>query len=111
MSKIGSKELENSLRSRQRIEVGDLVYLGSDIESGPIGIVLREIIVNSREQYIREIEIGFGEKERKIDFSERKEYYCSMIGKNGKVINMIFSETDLIVISKGVKLLNEEVLI
>ena len=111
MSKNGSKKLEAQLRERQKIEIGDLVYLGSDIESGPIGIVLREIIVNSKEQYIREIELGFGQKERKIDFSERREYYCSMIGKNGKVINMIFSENDLIVISKGVKLLNEDVLI
>tara|TARA_R100000388_G_C7240690_1_gene161130 strand:+ start:1335 stop:1439 length:105 start_codon:yes stop_codon:yes gene_type:complete len=33
-----------------------------------------------------------------------------MIGKNGKVINMIFSESDLVVISKGVKLLNEDIL-
>jgi len=111
VSKNGSSELEKALRSQQRIEVGDLVYLGSDIESGPIGIVLREIVVNSRERYIREIEIGFGKSEQKMDFSERKEYYCSMIGKNGKVINMIFSENDLIVISKGVKLLNEDVLI
>ena len=111
MSKNGSKELEKLLRSQQKIEVGDLVYLGSDIESGPIGIVLREIVVNSMEQYIRELEIGFKKNEKKIDFSERREYYCSMIGKNGKVINMIFSETDLVVISKGVKLLNEEVLV
>ena len=90
--------------------MGDLVYLGSDIQSGPIGIVLREIIVSSREQGIRELEIGFKKEEKKIDFRERKEYYCSMIGKNGKVINMIFSENDLVVISKGVKLLNEDAL-
>ena len=30
-----------------------------------------------------------------------------MIGKNGRVINMVFSEHDLIVISKGVKLVND----
>ncbi len=111
MSNNGLTDLEKSLRNQQKIEVGDLVYLGSDIASGPVGIVLREIIVNSKEQYIREIEIGFGKAEKRIDFSERREYYCSMIGKNGKVINMIFSENDLVVISKGVKLLNEEVLV
>tara|TARA_B100000287_G_scaffold167768_1_gene158284 strand:+ start:880 stop:1146 length:267 start_codon:yes stop_codon:yes gene_type:complete len=88
------------------------VYLGSDIESGPIGIVLREILVSSKERwYSREFELGpFGD-EQKIKLPDRREYYCSMIGKNGKVINMVFSENDLVIISKGVKLLNEEVLI
>lgn len=88
-----------------------MVYLGSDVGSGPIGIVLREIIITNRDQQIRELEIGFNKKEKRIDFSNRKEYYCSMIGKNGKVINMVFSENDLVVISKGVKLLNEEALV
>ena len=95
MSKNGSKELQKSLKNQQRIEVGDLVYLGSDIESW----------------YSRDFELGpFGD-EQKIKLPDRREYYCSMIGKNGKVINMVFSENDLVIISKGVKLLNEEVLI
>jgi hypothetical protein len=112
VSKNGSKELQKSLKNQQRIEVGDLVYLGSDIESGPIGIVLREILVSSKERwYSRDFELGpFGD-EQKIKLPDRREYYCSMIGKNGKVINMVFSENDLVIISKGVKLLNEEVLI
>ena len=88
-----------------------MVYLGSDIDSGPIGIVLREIVVTSKEQYFRDLELGLANDDHSIvDFKERREYYCSMIGKNGKVINMIFSERDLIVISKGVKLLNEDIL-
>ena len=88
MSKTGSKKSQDSLRNQQKIEVGDLVYLGSDIESGPIGIVLREILVSSKERwYSREFELGpFGD-EQKIKLPDRIEYYCSMIGKNGKVIN------------------------
>jgi hypothetical protein len=111
VSKTGLKKSKNLSRNQQNIEVGDLVYLGSDIESGPIGIVLREITINSREGYIRELELGFNKNEEKDILAERKEYYCSMIGKNGKAINMVFSENDLVVISKGVKLLNEDVLI
>ena len=111
MLKTGYEKFLKSYKGQQKIEVGDLVYLGSDVDSGPIGIVLREIIVTSKEQYFRDVELGLANDDHAIvDFKERREYYCSMIGKNGKVINMIFSERDLVVISKGVKLLNEDIL-
>ena len=94
-----------TIQKFQKIEVGDLVFLGSDIESGPIGIVLGEIIVCERDQMIREIDNKLSSTERRA--FTRKEYKCCMIGKNGRVINMVFSEHDLIVISKGVKLVND----
>ena len=96
--------LDDEIRRHQRIEVGDLVYLGSDISRGPIGIVLREIIVLDKGEFIRNIEKNISPGSKR-DFS-KKEYQCCMVGKNGKVINMVFSEEDLIVISKGVKIVN-----
>jgi hypothetical protein len=99
-----SKVIE-SIQKFQKIEVGDLVFLGSDIESGPIGIVLNEIIVCERDQLVRDIDKRLPPNERAV--FTRREYKCCMIGKNGKVINMVFSEHDLIVISKGVKLIND----
>jgi|TARA_R110000765_G_scaffold12437_1_gene38353 hypothetical protein len=99
-----SKVIE-SIQNFQKIEVGDLVFLGSDIESGPIGIVLNEIIVCERDQLVRDIDKRLPPNERTA--FTRREYKCCMIGKNGKVINMVFSEHDLIVISKGVKLIND----
>jgi len=71
-----------------RIRVGDLVALkgtrGKD-EEGPIGIVLSEIVVTS-----------FPTSGRK---KSSLEYRCCMVGKNGKMITMTFSERDLVVLS------------
>lgn len=94
-----------SIQKFQKIEVGDLVFLGSDVESGPVGIVLSEIIICEKDQLIKEINKRIKTSEKKA--FTRKEYKCCMIGKNGKVINMVFSEHDLIIISKGVKLIKD----
>ena len=69
------------------IHVGDLVALrgtGSR-EEGPIGIVLSEIVVTSFPVT--------GRKRASL------EYRCCMVGKNGKMITMTFSERDLVVLS------------
>ena len=70
-----------------RIRVGDLVALkgtgGTD--TGPIGIVLSEIEVTSFPVT--------GNKQISL------EYQCCMVGKNGKMITMTFSERDLVVLS------------
>ena len=100
-----SSTTENK-KKYQKIEVGDLVYLGSDISSGPIGIVLREIIIQEKDELIKNIEKDISSDFKKV--FERKEYRCCMIGKNGKVITMVFSENDLMVVSKGVKVINYE---
>ena len=70
-----------------RIQVGDLVALKGteDWNNGPVGIVLSEIQVTSFPTSGR----------KKVTF----EYRCCMIGKNGKVVTMTFSESDLIVLS------------
>jgi hypothetical protein len=65
------------------IRVGDLVTLRGS-EEGPIGIVLSEI-----EVYVF---AANGRKKRNV------EYRCCMVGKNGKMITMTFSEKDLVVL-------------
>jgi|TARA_R110001583_G_scaffold16362_1_gene67129 hypothetical protein len=70
-----------------RIRVGDLVALkgtGSR-EEGPIGVVLSEIVVTS-------FPVA-GRKQSSL------EYRCCMVGKNGTMITMTFSERDLVVLS------------
>ena len=70
-----------------RIRVGDLVALkgtGSR-EEGPIGVVLSEIVVTSFPVT--------GRKQSSL------EYRCCMVGKNGTMITMTFSERDLVVLS------------
>ena len=69
------------------IRVGDLVALkgtGSK-EEGPIGIVLSEIVVTSFPVT--------GRKQSSL------EYRCCMVGKNGTMITMTFSDRDLVVLS------------
>ncbi len=70
-----------------RIRVGDLVALKGTKEEddGPVGVVLSEIVVTSFPVTGR----------KKISL----EYRCCMIGKNGKMITMTFSERDLVVLS------------
>tara|TARA_B100001094_G_C18056701_1_gene732865 strand:+ start:903 stop:1154 length:252 start_codon:yes stop_codon:yes gene_type:complete len=70
-----------------RIRVGDLVALkgAGGMETGPIGIVLSEIVVTS-------FPVS-GKKRRSL------EYRCCMVGKSGKMITMTFSEKDLVVLS------------
>mgnify|MGYP003141282009 CR=1 FL=1 len=70
-----------------RIQVGDLVALKGTEEwqSGPVGIVLSEVQVTSFPTTGR----------KKVSF----EYRCCMVGKNGKVVTMTFSENDLVVLS------------
>ena len=70
-----------------RIQVGDLVALKGteDMSDGPIGIVLSEIEVTSFPVT--------GRKQVSL------EYRCCMVGKNGKMITMTFSERDLVVLS------------
>tara|TARA_R100000231_G_scaffold139518_2_gene121059 strand:+ start:640 stop:891 length:252 start_codon:yes stop_codon:yes gene_type:complete len=70
-----------------RIRVGDLVALkgAGGTETGPIGIVLSEIVVTSFP--------AFGKKQISL------EYKCCMVGKSGKMITMTFSEKDLVVLS------------
>jgi hypothetical protein len=66
------------------IQVGDLIALrGSD--TGPIGVVLSQI-----EVYVFSTN---GRKKKTV------EYRCCMVGKNGKMITMTFSERDLVVLS------------
>ena len=70
-----------------RIRIGDLVALKGSTEQdeGPVGIVLSEIVVTSFPVTGR----------KKVSL----EYRCCMIGKNGKMITMTFSERDLVVLS------------
>jgi len=70
-----------------RIQVGDLVALKGteNWDNGPVGIVLSEVQVTS-----------FPTSGRK---SVSFEYRCCMIGKNGKVVTMTFSDKDLIVLN------------
>ena len=70
-----------------RIQVGDLVALKGTggTETGPVGIVLSEIEVTSFPVT--------GNKQISL------EYQCCMVGKNGKMITMTFSERDLVVLS------------
>ena len=70
-----------------RIRVGDLVALkgAGGTDTGPIGIVLSEIEVTSFPV--------IGNKQISL------EYQCCMVGKNGKMITMTFSERDLVVLS------------
>jgi hypothetical protein len=70
-----------------RIRIGDLVALkgAGGTETGPIGIVLFEIEVTS-----------FPVNGKKKSYLE---YQCCMVGKNGKMITMTFSERDLVVLS------------
>jgi len=70
-----------------RIQVGDLVALRGteDLDTGPVGIVLSEVQVTSFPATGR----------KRVAY----EYRCCMMGKNGKVITMTFSESDLVVLS------------
>ena len=70
-----------------RIRVGDLIALKgtNEQDEGPVGIVLTEIIVTSFPVTGR----------KKVSL----EYRCCMIGKNGKMVTMTFSERDLVVLS------------
>tara|TARA_R110000796_G_C14457532_1_gene424115 strand:+ start:661 stop:903 length:243 start_codon:yes stop_codon:yes gene_type:complete len=72
-----------------RISVGDLIALrgAGGREDGPVGIVLSEIVVTSFPVT--------GKKQVSL------EYRCCMVGKNGKMITMTFSDRDLIVLSQG----------
>jgi hypothetical protein len=68
------------------IPVGSLIALRG-AEQGPIGVVLAQIFVSSFPV--------IGAKKVSI------EYRCCMVGKNGKMITMTFSEKDLVVIGIG----------
>tara|TARA_R110000796_G_C14434554_1_gene421552 strand:- start:96 stop:347 length:252 start_codon:yes stop_codon:yes gene_type:complete len=68
------------------IPVGSLVALRGS-EHGPIGVVLTQILVSSFPV--------LGDKRISI------EYRCCMVGKNGKMITMTFSEKDLVIIGTG----------
>ena len=68
------------------IPVGSLVALRGSV-TGPIGVVLTQIFVSSFPV--------IGAKRVSI------EYRCCMVGKNGKMITMTFSEKDLVVLAQG----------
>jgi|7_EtaG_2_1085326.scaffolds.fasta_scaffold47241_3 hypothetical protein len=78
--------MEEDNNNDDLIPVGTLVALRG-AEQGPIGVVLAQIFVSSFPV--------IGAKKVSI------EYRCCMVGKNGKMITMTFSEKDLVVIGNG----------